>query len=446
MLKIRNISLAVLLLVMLFMQALVPNIANAATLVTFPDPNLEAAVRVSIDKPSGDIYLNDVQGIAELDAGGKGIKNIEGIQYLTNLEVLYLYGNDISDISLLKGLTKLQTLGLCDDKVVDISALSGLKELTFLSLYNNKVQDISPLKGLTKLRTLKLANNPITDYSPVYGIYDTLTEKDFTLPVAPNSAGGTPANNGTGDIRVTVDGQTLSFDVAPVNENGRVMVPMRAIFEALGAEIQWNGATNTIDATKDSTTILLTLGKQTATVNGKSVSLAAPAKLINGRTFVPLRFVAEALGCEVNWDAETKLISITSAPPPQATTPSIRVAKDEGNRIAYYINGKLVAEVKVAANGVKDNAYYGDDWVITVTQDFFSYTSKPVVGPGQVIFTYLEKPFSYTCYNGSKGQVLFPTNEWRTDPKIRQDQKDAMEFVLNEIEARNSRLRPLRGY
>lgn len=100
----------------------------------------------------------------------------------------------------------------------------------------------------------------------------------------------------------------------------------------------------------------------------------------------------------------------------------------------------------MAANGVKDYAYYGDDWVITVTQDFFSYTSKTVVGSGQVIFTYLEKPFSYTCYNGSKGQVLFPTNEWRTDPKIRQDQKDAMEFVLNEIEARNSRLRPLRGY
>lgn len=236
--------------------------------------------------------------------------------------------------------------------------------------------------------------------------------------------------NGADSIKVILDGQTLSFDVAPVNENGRVMVPMRAIFEALGAEIQWNGNTKTITATKGSTTILLTIGKTTATVNGKSVSLAVPAKLMNERTFVPLRFVAEALGCDVNWAPETKLISITSAPPPQATTPSIRAAKDEGNRIAYYINGKLVAEVDQGPNGVRDTRYSGDGWSIVIKYGNFA-------GP----LTY--EPVWYQCYNGStEGPVYFPTNEWRTDPKIRKDQKDAIEFVLEEIEARNRKIRP----
>ena len=257
---------------------------------------------------------------------------------------------------------------------------------------------------------------------------------------------------GADSIKVVLDGQNLSFEAPPINENGRVMVPMRAIFEALGSEVYWCETTRAINATKGDITIRLTLDQAEATVNEETVTLQAPARLINSRTFVPLRFVAEALNCEVNWDGAAQLITITSrqtapAPIQEPDVPAIREVKDEGDRIAYYINDKLVAEVEVGTNGVRDKCYEGDGWSISVEQEYFSYTYKPTGAPfGHTLFTYLEKPFSLLCVGAQTFQTYFPTEEWRTDPKISQDKKDAIEFVLEEIEARNSRLRPLRGY
>jgi len=71
---------------------------------------------------------------------------------------------------------------------------------------------------------------------------------------------------------------------------------MRAIFEALGAEIEWDGTTQTVTGTKDSSTITLRIGSNTATVNGQQQNLDQPAVVQSSRTLVPLRFVGEALG------------------------------------------------------------------------------------------------------------------------------------------------------
>jgi competence protein ComEC len=111
---------------------------------------------------------------------------------------------------------------------------------------------------------------------------------------------------------VVLNGNTLSFDVPPAIEDGRTLVPLRTIFEALGSQIQWDGATQTVTATKDNTEIKLTIGGQ-AYKNGQPVSLDVPAKITEGRTLVPLRFVSEALGCEVSWDGSTQTITINSA-------------------------------------------------------------------------------------------------------------------------------------
>lgn len=80
----------------------------------------------------------------------------------------------------------------------------------------------------------------------------------------------------------------------------------------LKAEVQWNQATQTVTATKGSTVIKLVIGKSTATINGKIVTLAAKAEVINGSTMVPLRFVAEALGAKVSWDAGSNTAVIKS--------------------------------------------------------------------------------------------------------------------------------------
>lgn len=110
---------------------------------------------------------------------------------------------------------------------------------------------------------------------------------------------------------VNLDGQQLSFDVPPRIENGRTLVPLRAIFEALGATIEWDDASKTVTAEKGKTIIKLTIDQATAYKNGNEVKLEVAAKIINGRTLVPLRFVSEAIGATVNWNETTRLITIT---------------------------------------------------------------------------------------------------------------------------------------
>ncbi len=111
-------------------------------------------------------------------------------------------------------------------------------------------------------------------------------------------------------IGIEIYGRKVTFDVMPVNVNGRVLVPLRGIFETLGANVSWDDATKTVSATREDTSISLTIDKNIATVNGKEVSLDVPATIIESRTLVPVRFVSEALGEKVNWIDSTKTVVI----------------------------------------------------------------------------------------------------------------------------------------
>ena len=104
-----------------------------------------------------------------------------------------------------------------------------------------------------------------------------------------------------GVFTVDIDGIELKSDVPPRVENGTTLVPMRVIFEALNATVDYHHENKTINAYRDTTNILLTLNSATAFVNGVPKTLAVPAKAVNGRTLVPLRFVSEALGETVNY-------------------------------------------------------------------------------------------------------------------------------------------------
>jgi phosphate transport system substrate-binding protein len=90
------------------------------------------------------------------------------------------------------------------------------------------------------------------------------------------------------------------------------MVPLRVIFETLGADVSWDGATQTVTGRKAGKEILLTVGSRTARINGAPRALEQPAQILEGRTLVPLRFVGEALGAEIAWDARRQAVVISS--------------------------------------------------------------------------------------------------------------------------------------
>lgn len=113
-------------------------------------------------------------------------------------------------------------------------------------------------------------------------------------------------------IKVTLDGKPINFDSQPFMENGRTMIPFKAIFEALGAVVSWDESNKAVTGTKDGIKITLFINKSSAFVNDAEVGLDAPATIRNGRTFVPVRFIAENLGVRVYWDAIAKTVVLLS--------------------------------------------------------------------------------------------------------------------------------------
>ncbi|WP_339168455.1 copper amine oxidase N-terminal domain-containing protein [Paenibacillus sp. FSL R5-0341] len=118
-------------------------------------------------------------------------------------------------------------------------------------------------------------------------------------------------------ISIYINDAELSSAQAPVMKGGRVLVPLRSIFEGLDAKVQYTNRTKTIVATRDDQEVTLTLGSKTAYINGEAISLDVPANTIKGNTMVPIRFVSEAFGEKVFWNSRNQRVDIkTTATPP----------------------------------------------------------------------------------------------------------------------------------
>lgn len=116
------------------------------------------------------------------------------------------------------------------------------------------------------------------------------------------------------DYSVVFNGEKLVFDQDPINVNDRVLVPMRGIFEAYGADVEWDEVNRIVTATTDDTVIELTIDADRAYINNKRVALDVPAIIVEetGRTMVPVRFVSEALDADVDWDEATYTVIINA--------------------------------------------------------------------------------------------------------------------------------------
>lgn len=114
------------------------------------------------------------------------------------------------------------------------------------------------------------------------------------------------------DISVFINGNKLSFDVSPVIQNGRTLVPMRALFEALGANVHWHEESQHAQGVAPGVVVDINIGEQTMHRNTVEVNLDVPAQIINDRTMIPLRVVSECFGMNVDWDGDNNNIYLTS--------------------------------------------------------------------------------------------------------------------------------------
>ncbi len=141
---------------------------------------------------------------------------------------------------------------------------------------------------------------------------ETTTQSNIETTVA-NETKNEVLTNSTKDILVFVDGNKIEFDQKPIIQSGRTLVPFRKIFEALNADVAWNNDTQQVKAKRNDTEISFIIGQKVLYINGKdSISMDVAPQIISGRSMVPLRVVSEALGVEVNWDNNQRIVTINT--------------------------------------------------------------------------------------------------------------------------------------
>jgi len=159
---------------------------------------------------------------------------------------------------------------------------------------------------------------------------------------------------------INIDGRQITLDQPAVMVGDHVMVPLRGVFENLGASVDYHPDERSIVAHRNGTRVTLYLGSTTAMVNGQSETLDAPPLAVNSRILVPLRFVSEALGAEVHWMANTQTVNIES----RTGGVDVPYAPYEANGYPpiTHETGNLISSVSVNAHAVR----VGDSVMVTI--------------------------------------------------------------------------------
>ncbi|MDP4094027.1 MAG: N-acetylmuramoyl-L-alanine amidase family protein [Bacillota bacterium] len=137
-------------------------------------------------------------------------------------------------------------------------------------------------------------------------------------------------------ISLIVNGQSVQSSVPPILLNNSTLVPARAVFEKMGAKVTWDSQKSQVGVALGATSVLLTINNQNAAVNGKTVKMPIPAKIINSSTMIPVRFVAESLGMNVDWESDKRIVSIAQTS--QDTVISSITGSLNGSRYRVTVN------------------------------------------------------------------------------------------------------------
>lgn len=156
------------------------------------------------------------------------------------------------------------------------------------------------------------------------------------------------------DITVTLNQEEIIFDTDPIIVDGRTLVPVANVFNALGMTVSWDDVTRQVTASKEGVEILLKIDSTQAFVNDKELTIDVPASIKDGRTMVPLRFIAESTGATVDWDGNTRSVSINSMDDEVIQSEVTYPIVDTGVT-------KLYTDLEVVSSISLGDDYYGQD-------------------------------------------------------------------------------------
>ena len=178
------------------------------------------------------------------------------------------------------------------------------------------------------------------------------------------------------EIKVKLDGEFISFDTQPQLIGGRTMVPLRAIFEALGATVNWDEDTQTVTSYNEAYLVKCTIGKNEMNVNNEIKMMDVAPMTINDRTLVPARFVAEAFDCKVDWDADKLTVIITSKAIDYSKieTPTSTIQPTEKPSTTVTAQ----PDTSISSKGTLTNPYSADDGEIIIYQEWSQDPQKKV--------------------------------------------------------------------
>ena len=191
-----------------------------------------------------------------------------------------------------------------------VDAVSGLKSLTingepvtpFLDgSFSEKVTLVRGANDIVVEAMDKAGNTTSQTFAVTYGGTSTAPSSIYAVLTI-------------GSMDMEVNGMTRKMDAAPFIKDGRTLLPIRALIEALGGSVQWNASTRTATVALGSRTVALTIGSTTALVNGTPITLDVAPMIVGGRTFLPLRAVAENIGLDLAWEPISRTISLTYWP------------------------------------------------------------------------------------------------------------------------------------
>jgi hypothetical protein len=196
----------------------------------------------------------------------------------------------------------------------ELEALEGLGEDALVAALLEELgtlkEQFGEIKSLMKLKIREMQQVMREKYTQEE--WDALMEKAEELEGFPGIT-VLPAEN------ILMPGKNLKFDVPPVIKDGRILIPIRAISTALGADVDWDNGTKTATIVYGETTIVFVIAldaesnENIVTVDGEPVELDVEAEVMEGRIVVPLRFIVENMGLEIEWDQETETAEITDS-------------------------------------------------------------------------------------------------------------------------------------